>query len=186
MFFSAVATAQSLEELVSMQTELQNIVTMGNVRLNDANATANMSAQEIADFQAEINAAQNKLLVIAPMLDELYARALRDREEQIAADALAVQQATEASQASGKSTVEAQYQAAADAEQAAINARQADYDAEQLLITQKQAVIANPSRYAPAPDPNNPTWVPFRVSTGDPQQDAQIVRDWLIEHGIIR
>jgi hypothetical protein len=182
MFFCTVASAQTLEELVALQSDLQNIVTLGNAKLNDANATANMTAQEIADFQAEINAAQSKLAAITPIMDELLARAMRDREAQIAADALAAQLADEAAQAPGKAAIEAQY----NAEQAQMAAAQTARTAEEQALTQKQAAISNPGRYAPAPDPNHPTWMPFSVSTGNAEQDAQLVRDWLQQHGFIR
>jgi len=61
LFFCTVTTAQSLSELTSAQSQLQAYVTSATQRINDASATANMTSQEIAAFQAQITEAQNKL-----------------------------------------------------------------------------------------------------------------------------
>jgi hypothetical protein len=37
----------------------------------------------------------------------------------------------------------------------------------------------------PIPDPNNPWVVPVFVSTGDAQQDALLIQQWLFQHGLI-
>ena len=47
-------------------------------------------------------------------------------------------------------------------------------------------ILAGPdNRFGPMPDPNNPWIVPVFVSTGDAQQDAQLVQQWLFQHGLI-
>ena len=40
-------------------------------------------------------------------------------------------------------------------------------------------------RLGPMPNPSNPWIVPVFVSTGDPQQDALLVQQWLFQHGLI-
>jgi hypothetical protein len=174
-FFSSAASAQTLEEAAFMKMELEANIASGTAKLNDANLTSTLSAQELANLQAEVNTAQSRLAALIPIYTELSARETRSREEQMAADALAAQMVV-------KAAVEAQY----NAEQAQMAAAQAARDAEQQAIAQKQAVISNPQRYAPAPDPNHPSWMPFTISTGNAEQDAQMVRDWLLQHGIVR
>jgi predicted nucleic acid-binding Zn-ribbon protein len=174
-FFSSVASAQTLEEVALMKVELEANIASGTAKLNDVNLTSTLSAQELANLQAEVNTAQSRLAALAPIHTDLSAREERSRQEQTAADLLA-------SQMAAKAVIDAQYQA----EQAQNAAAQAARVAEQQAIAQKLAVISNPGRYAPAPDPNHPSWMPFTISTGNAEQDAQMVRDWLLQHGIVR
>jgi hypothetical protein len=161
MFFCNVVSAQSLAELVAMQEQLQNFIASGNAKINNPSATASMTSQQISDFQNEINVAQDKLNAINPMIAELFAVEFRAKQELMASQ-------SQAAYADRKAEVAAQYAA------------------EQAQIALKQQIAANPGRYASAPDPNHPDWMPFRVSTGNAEQDAQMVRDWLVQHGIVR
>ena len=48
------------------------------------------------------------------------------------------------------------------------------------------SLLANPlDRLGPMPVANNPLVVPVFVSTGDAQQDAQLVLQWLYQHGLV-
>jgi hypothetical protein len=175
LFFCSQGMAQSLSELTTMQSELQAYIASANARISDPNVTATLTQQELNAFQAEINGAQGKLAAVNDMIA-------------IAQQDVIIQQeiANESTLLAAKNAAIAQQQADEVARQQLIAQRQAAQEALDAQIAAKQAAIANPARYTPAPDPNHPTWVPFRVSTGNAEQDAQIVRDWLQQHGIVR
>ena len=103
-------------------------------------------------------------------------------------------------QLQAKSAIELQELALQQQEAQAIAARQVAEQSQQLtnsqgesvsnaisqLSPQKQAAIAAPLKLTVDPNPNYPNMIPLFQSTGDPQQDAQIIRNWLANNPYIR
>jgi len=61
---------------------------------------------------------------------------------------------------------------------------------DQILAATGQNVTAlltgQDDRMGVMPDPNNPWLVPVFVSSGDSQADAQLIKQWLIQHGVMK
>jgi len=81
MLISNMASAQVSNDLTTKQTELQAYIATASARISDPVATANMTPQAMADFQASIDEAQAKLASINETLAQQAAIAERDAQQ---------------------------------------------------------------------------------------------------------
>lgn len=160
LFFCTVASAQTTAELTAKQSELQSFIAAATQRINDANATASMTPQQITAFQAEITAAQQKLNSVTALLQvQVYEQQRLQNEANIAQ-----RQATNTSIQNSH----AQLLAAVAAQQALPTA--VGSEATQPVPSNAITTVR---------DPNHPSNVPLFKSTGNAEQDAALLRQWL-------
>src|SRR5262245_62140304 len=173
MLFCTASIAQ-VAELTAQQSGLQAYIASATARISNPSATAGMTTQELNAFQAEISTAQAKLASVNDALLQLStAAAAQQAVTQRQADETAYQQAV------------AQRQAAYDAQQLA-QSQQLAHHANQQLSPQKQAALSAPPKLTVDPNSSFPNMIPLFQSTGNPQQDAQIIRTWLANNPYIR
>ena len=170
LFFCTIARAQRVSELTAIQNELQGNIATATARINDANITANMTQAEIAAFQQEINELQARLTLVNSLI----------AEEQVIANAASQQALRDATPPPVNLTT-------------AVNTPAPQPSSPIMapgigsLSHQPTPAKTNvPNRITVEPDPNYPNMIPLFQSTGDPAQDAQIIRSWLANNPYIR
>jgi uncharacterized coiled-coil protein SlyX len=153
--------------------------------LTDLQATETALNSAIAATQADITTTQSQLATVASDItaatdagEEEYALGLAARETDLNAS-LAALQATLAQQQAELADIQSKITATQDE----INQNDKNW---WLANTPPETPHAAPSPINAVPDPNNPA--SFNIifgSTGNAAQDAQLIRSWLFQYGLI-
>ena len=162
LFFYTVSSAQTLAQLQAEQTHLQGLIATGTAKLS----SPNLSAQDLSKLQAAIAGFQGKLQTVNAQI-----QALNYNQQRLQVEA-AVAQRQSVNNSMQQSDVQLQ---------AAVAAQQALPSAVGTQATQPGI----PTTINSPRDLNHPI-VPLFISSGNAQQDAQMVRQWLMAHPIIK